>query len=193
MKKLFLIGALVIAMLTVAGLQGRAQADAIDGCYGCYKKKNGQLRLVSSLSKCLKSEKPINLCQTYNSTFSNGNFIGTWKGSITFSSIGENIICSDSTVVLALNGTQLDGTLTGANCVGGNMGINNISGTVSNGTFSFNLPNSDPSDPDCANWNLPMTANLDANLTSMTVNGSGTVCGSGGGKQGTVTGSLDKQ
>ncbi len=63
MKKLFLIGAIVIAMLIVTGLQYKAQAGEVDGCSACYKKKNGQLRLISSSGKCLKSEKYINLCQ----------------------------------------------------------------------------------------------------------------------------------
>jgi len=63
MKKLFLIGAIVIAMLTVSGLQYKAQAGEVDGCNACYKKKNGQLRLVSGPDECLKSEKYINLCQ----------------------------------------------------------------------------------------------------------------------------------
>jgi hypothetical protein len=62
MKKLFLIGAIVIAMLIVTGLQYKAQADEVDGCSACYKKNNGQLRLISSSGKCLKSENYINLC-----------------------------------------------------------------------------------------------------------------------------------
>lgn len=61
MKKLSLIGAIVIGMLVVSGLYSPGDADDF---YGCYKKNNGQLRIVSSLKKCLKSEKPIILNAT---------------------------------------------------------------------------------------------------------------------------------
>jgi hypothetical protein len=99
MIKLFLIGA--IAMLTVTGLQGKAQAGEI---YGCYKKNNGQMRIVSSLKKCLKSEKPITLGGSEKSLirFENLCFTGTqndygdtpiggtpFKLGITVRSIGE--------------------------------------------------------------------------------------------------------
>lgn len=123
---------------------------------------------------------------------SNNDFAGIWNGSIAGVAPDENINCT-LTVNLAVNSNQLAGTMTGSNCSGGTMGSWNVSGTVSNGTFSFNFPNSDTTNPNCANWNMPATATLDSNLTTMTINSSGTVCGPGGGKPGSLTGTATKQ
>lgn len=68
MKKLFLIGAIAIAVLVVFVLQSMAQAGKFNGCDACANKKNGQLRLVSSTDKCRKSEEYVNLCQPSGST-----------------------------------------------------------------------------------------------------------------------------
>lgn len=58
MKKLLLIGAIVIAILAASGLYSPGDASEV---YGCYKKINGQLRIVDSFSKCHPSENPITL------------------------------------------------------------------------------------------------------------------------------------
>ena len=65
MRKLILILISVFVILGVAGLQGKAEAEEI---LGCYKKNNGQLRIVSDHSECLKSENPIVLGQLSSSS-----------------------------------------------------------------------------------------------------------------------------
>lgn len=50
----------VLMMLITAGLQNKAGAEDI---YGCYKKKHGQFRIVPSEGRCLKSERPITITQ----------------------------------------------------------------------------------------------------------------------------------
>jgi hypothetical protein len=57
-KKAFVI-VTIFGLLLITWLP--CQADDI---YGCAKKKNGQLRIVSDHSKCLKSEYPITLYGT---------------------------------------------------------------------------------------------------------------------------------
>lgn len=61
MKKqtLFAVIFVIISFLLVTWLPCQA-----DDMYGCAKKKNGQLRIVSDPSKCLKSEYPITLYGT---------------------------------------------------------------------------------------------------------------------------------
>ena len=58
MKRLVFTTAIIVALLTAAGLHGIAQADVI---YGCYQKNHGQLRIVSNPNECLPSENPITL------------------------------------------------------------------------------------------------------------------------------------
>lgn len=149
--------------------------------------QSGKVKGKSSQGKIKGNFKKVTTITTIN------DFVGTWKGSITFKAAGEYATCSDSTIILDLNSGQLDGILSATNCGGGSFGTNDIFGNVINGIFFFDMPNSEPYDPDCANWNLPMTASLDTKLTSMIVKSSGIVCGPGGGKQGTVTGLLTKQ
>lgn len=60
MKKIILVVVTVIAMLAITGFYSKGDASEI---YGCYKKNNGQLRIVDSLSKCHPSENPIILGQ----------------------------------------------------------------------------------------------------------------------------------
>lgn len=71
------------------------------------------------------------------------DFAGTWTGSITFAVAGQNTNCTLA-LALAANSNQVTGTMTGSNCSGGTFGTSNISGTVSNNSLSFNLPNSAP-------------------------------------------------
>ncbi len=120
------------------------------------------------------------------------DFVGNWQGSVTASAAsGETGTCSAS-FNLAINGNQLTGQLAGSTCSGIKAFTATISGTVTNGIFSFNLPNDEPGDPDCANWDMPITSTLSADLKTMNLNGSGTVCSSSGGQPGSLTGSLTK-
>ncbi len=61
MKKLSLIIVAVTVMIVFTGMLNKGEAGSI---YGCYKKNNGQLRIVSSSGKCLSSEKQIVLNQS---------------------------------------------------------------------------------------------------------------------------------
>lgn len=111
------------------------------------------------------------------------DYVGIWKGTLYFSSPDGESGSMAATMTLSNN----SGTLTGT------VGTDSIGGTVTNGIFNFVIPNSDPSHPDCANWNMPATTILDSSMHTMTLYSSGTVCGSGGGKSGTLTGTLTKQ
>ena len=103
MKKLFLIGAIVIAMLIVSGLQGNAYAggkktntSTIDGCDACYKKNNGQLRLVSGTNKCLTSEKYIDLCKVYSSTYQASDYFPTGIGNTWVYNLGTVTVLDET-------------------------------------------------------------------------------------------------
>ena len=65
--------------------------------------------------------------------------------------------------------------------------------SVVNGDLVFQWPNMGPGDPDCANWDLPARATLNADGTIMHITASGIICSSTGGRQGTVDGYLAKQ
>jgi hypothetical protein len=56
MKKLIMLITLIITMMVITELPCQGDGNMI---YGCYLKQNGQLRIVSSLDKCKKSEIPI--------------------------------------------------------------------------------------------------------------------------------------
>ncbi len=61
MRKLSLIIVAVTVIIAFTGMLNKGEAAEI---YGCYKKNNGQLRIVNSSGKCLPSEKPIVLNQS---------------------------------------------------------------------------------------------------------------------------------
>jgi hypothetical protein len=112
------------------------------------------------------------------------DFTGTWQGS--FSYLMEDGEAGTDTVTLdlSISGDSLVGTwYDSADGV-----TVNIVGTVNSGIFTFDLPTKDPGNPDCADWDVSVTAILDASLTTMSVNGSGTFCGDGGGKSGSFVG-----
>jgi hypothetical protein len=76
-----LLPAFVLSLVTVSlfitWLPCHADDDVI---YGCYKKKNGQLRIVSDISKCRKSEKPVTWYGTkeYVPSETCPNLLGDW-------------------------------------------------------------------------------------------------------------------
>ena len=116
------------------------------------------------------------------------NFAGTWLGSVPY--LMEDGEAGTSTVILdlSISGNLLVGTW----YISMDGSTVNIIGTVNNGIFTSDLPTDDPSNPDCANWDVSVTAILDASLTTMNLNGSGTFCGDGGGKLGAFSGLLNK-
>lgn len=113
------------------------------------------------------------------------DFLGAWEGSIAVSSNGTSGDF-DSKITLtagnSLNGIWYDLS---------DQSSDTISGTVSDGIFSFELPVGSIT-PGCAQWNMPMEAALNAAHTVMTMNGSGTACSGGGGIPGTVSGSFTR-
>ena len=57
MKRLSIVLGMILATTAVLGFPCYGQDNSI--IYGCYKKNNGQLRIVGDLSECNKSELPI--------------------------------------------------------------------------------------------------------------------------------------
>jgi hypothetical protein len=112
-------------------------------------------------------------------TFS--EFVGTWSGQFTAASSSDTL---SGNTVLKVNS---DGT--GSmhfDFSNGNSDTHNISSfQVINDILHFNLPNSDPNDPDCANWDVEVTLSIAGSL-----GGGGTVCSSTGGMSITFSGSL---
>ena len=114
------------------------------------------------------------------------DFAGTWKGMLTMlASDGENGQYL-STMTLTYHDGILSGTLLSGSA-------SSISGNVTNGVFYFSIPNPDSSDEDCDNWYMPATAIINSTKNALAFNSSGTLCGEGGGKSGTISGSLIKQ
>lgn len=79
MKKLILVIVVAFAVIAFTGMFSKGEAADI---YGCAKMMNGQLRIVSSKSDCLKSEKAIVISQSDDKKyefvgFSTAKSIGT--------------------------------------------------------------------------------------------------------------------
>jgi len=135
------------------------------------------LQIVSGVRSTNQAESIIN------------NFVGLWSGTLTAQISGEPSETIQIQLSLSVNGNTLNGVWT-------EVGYStlNITATVTNGTLTFALPTHTPLNPDCANWDVMVTATLDNSLTSMNLNGSGTFCSAeGGGKSGTFLGVLLKQ
>lgn len=58
MKRIIVVVITIFALLAVTGLLNKGEADEI---YGCYKKNNGQLRIVSDHDECRKYEGTVTL------------------------------------------------------------------------------------------------------------------------------------
>lgn len=118
------------------------------------------------------------------STPTANDFVGTWKGSYSNTIVytGTTTVAETGsgnlTLVLALSNGSLAGTLTDSNANGWTTGTTiTLSGiTVTNGTLSFPVQNTQSSDPDCANWDVTSTATLDSSMANMNFGMSGTVC-----------------
>jgi len=121
------------------------------------------------------------------------DFAGSWGGTVTMyaPAVDATHPAESSTapvaVALTANGNQVSGSIFTKGDATHRSYIFSISGAVANGVYSFNFPTSSPTNPDCANWNMPATITFDASLTTATLNSSGTVCGLNGGKPGTLT------
>jgi hypothetical protein len=110
------------------------------------------------------------------STANENDFVGTWIGT-------ANIGGEDRQV-----NVTLDNTLTGSIVVTGTTRVDThqpITGNVLNDVLFFDMPVSDldTGDPDCINWDYSCEGRLSDNMTRMTTECSGIVCGPGGGQQ----------
>ena len=123
----------------------------------------------------------------YAATPTIDDFVGVWEGSGTYNSATENFT-GPLTVNLSSNGKLLTGIYRFRN-----EPPEYVSGTVTNGTFTFNLPNPDPWDPDCANWNVSGVGTLNENLITLNFALGGIFCGLNGGEPGRFSATVVKQ
>ena len=136
--------------------------------------------------------KPGRFTGTLNKTGNNlnatlENFAGDWFGEGTF-------VAEDETTggAIALSLQAGDSLLTGTISIFDESTVS-VSGTVTNGILTFTVPNSEPGDPDCANFDVTAIATLDDTLTTLSLIAVGIYCGDGGGKEGTTVGVLKKR
>ncbi len=110
------------------------------------------------------------------------DFVGTWGGVV-----GNESESGYMTLNLSRSGDLIVGSWVH------DVKSRNISGTVANGVLTLKFPNPDPSNPDCANFDIDAEATLNKSLTIMILWAEGTFCGTGGGGYGVATGTLTKQ
>ncbi len=115
------------------------------------------------------------------------NFTGIWKGNGTFVARDES-----NTGIMTVDLSIGESSLTGYFVYGTDAPVN-ITGTLTNDTFTFAIPNSDPNNANCANWSVSSTASLDESLKTMTLIAKGVFCGTGGGKPGIFSAIMTKQ
>ena len=123
--------------------------------------------------------------------YSIDDFVGTWKGTGTFISEGDNFQGASVNLVITKNGNLIDGRMEMAH--DGKTSTDNFSGSVINGEFQFDVPCDDPTHPDCLNWDVDGTASLSSDGTAMTFILDGIFCGRDGGDRGNFTANLIKQ
>lgn len=107
------------------------------------------------------------------------DYIYTWSGEFTITT-EEETDTGEVTIIVQQNGT---GSITIGTAKMNTFPIPSF--TVINGILHFDLPNVDPENPDCQNWDVPATLNLDGDFQA-----SGTFCDDGGGMPGAISGTL---
>jgi hypothetical protein len=112
------------------------------------------------------------------------DFVGTWTGSVPYLMEDGEAGNANVTLTLTVKGNQIIGTME-ESIEGWTV---DIDGSESNGVFQFNLPASEPANPDCINWDVSFTATLNGALDKMDLTGGGIFCGLGGGKSGSFSG-----
>lgn len=123
----------------------------------------------------------------YAVTATTDDFVGVWEGSGTYISTTESF-AGPLTINLSSSGNLLTGFYRFRNGA-----PEKISGPVTNGIFTFNLPNSNPSDPDCAKWNVTGMGTLNENMLTMNFTLDGIFCGLNGGQPGHFSATVVKQ
>lgn len=112
------------------------------------------------------------------------DFTGIWTGFVPYLMADGETGTANVTLTLSVNGNHLVGTMH-ESIEGWTV---DLTGSESNGVFEFDLPTSEPTNPDCVNWDVSFTATLNGNLDEMDLTGGGIFCGSGGGKSGSFSG-----
>ena len=115
-------------------------------------------------------------------------FVGNWQGGLSLVSEDESGVFDFK---VSINNS--DGTAVGTVSDEFTSTPRSFQGAVVNGNLVFPFPNMDPGNPDCANWDFPAVASFNDDGTTMHLTASGTVCGRGGGKEGTLEGDLTRQ
>jgi hypothetical protein len=141
MRKLFLASLAIFVSIMFVGLLNQASAEEI---LGCYKKNNGQLRIVSDHGECLNSEKPIIInssacrsddCSLTSITDLTGTWILTAEGYGFPGGISVGVYRSDSgTLVIE---EQTNGVFMGYLIAGD--GTRNITGAIVGNKITINV------------------------------------------------------
>jgi YVTN family beta-propeller protein len=185
MERTVILLSLMLLSMAVFSSSGAGEDVAPEAAICCDINGDGKTGLEEAIYalQVVATLKP-STCQA--STIDDFAFI--WAGSITDQMADGSSQTMQIQLILHVSGNSLVGTL-----VEEGQSDLDIAGTFLNGIFTFALPTVTPADPDCANWNVTVTATLNENQTSMNIDGSGTFCSSGGGQAGTYSGVLTKQ
>lgn len=104
------------------------------------------------------------------------DFAGTWYGTCPYEIDGET-----GTAVVTLTLSVQDDGLKGTYQEGTESPLD-ISGKVTDGSFTFAVPNSDPDHPDCSDWDATASTSLESCFSTMRFEMEGTYCSSKTGK-----------
>jgi YVTN family beta-propeller protein len=102
-----------------------------------------------------------------SATATSAEFAGVWTGNI------QTGLAELPTVAFTLTLSESGGIVSGTTSEG-NLALTNVS--VTNGVLSFSVPNSEPSEPDCNNWNVTVKGALNGAKNAMTFGFAGVVC-----------------
>ena len=123
--------------------------------------------------------------KTDDDTATKEQYVGTWQGTYTYT--GDEPETGEATITIRLS----QGNLLGYLALDDDLAVLRLRLTLfADGVYNFSLVNSTPEEEDCQNWNAGGTLTLSGNV--ITINISGTFCGSQGQDQGTLTGNLSK-
>ena len=106
-----------------------------------------------------------------NKSVTASDYKGTWNGDL-WMNVGNDRGPFPVRLVLTASDNTVSGTLRDVN-EGSDL---NISGTVENGVYTFELPNSEPDDPLCDSFNATVTTTLNHEKNKMNLYGQGTFC-----------------
>jgi len=118
------------------------------------------------------------------------DFVGTWSGSVAYSSDMEDQIIP-ITIDITLDGGQLIGKFYDEGYEDEPLRmIGSVSGE--RWEFEMHVHESEADEPDCRDWDVSGLAELRNGGSKMEISASGTFCGPGGGQPGSFDGTLEK-